>query len=92
MLSFLFKNYSGPQHVNVGSGEDMTILDLTELVCRIVGFEGKIVHDLSKPDGAPRKLMSADKLCNMGWAPKIALEDGIAATYNWFLQHHTPGT
>lgn len=83
-LVFLLKNYSGEEHVNVGSGEDITILELTQLVCEVVGFEGKIVHDLSKPDGTPRKLMSADKLRGLGWKPKIALRDGVSASYDWF--------
>lgn len=83
-LVFLLKNYSGYQHVNVGSGEDISILELTQLVCDVVGFKGNITHDLSKPDGTPRKLMSADKLRGLGWAPKIALRDGIAASYEWF--------
>ena len=85
-LVFLLKTYSGHEHVNVGSGTDVTILELTQLVCKIVGFEGEIVHDLSKPDGTPRKLMSADKLRAMGWAPIISLEDGIKSTYGWFLE------
>jgi GDP-L-fucose synthase len=86
-LVFLLKNYSGAEHVNVGSGEDVTILELTELVCKVVGYEGNIVHDLSKPDGTPRKLMSADKLRGMGWSPKISLEEGLEQTYKWFLSH-----
>ena len=84
-LVFLLKNYSGEEHVNVGSGTDISILDLTKLVCKVVGFEGDIVHDLSKPDGTPRKLMSADKLSAMGWTPKISLEDGIRDAYDAFL-------
>lgn len=83
-LVFLLKNYSGDEHVNVGSGEDVTILELTELVCRVVGYTGEIVHDLSKPDGTPRKLMSADKIRALGWRPRIELEAGIAATYRWY--------
>ncbi|AYD00571.1 GDP-L-fucose synthase [Neorhizobium sp. NCHU2750] len=81
----LMKVYSDFSHVNVGSGSDVTILELTEMVCRAVGFAGKIVHDLSKPDGTPRKLMSGAKLQGLGWTPKIALEDGIAATYQAFV-------
>ncbi|MDO6964038.1 GDP-L-fucose synthase [Rhizobium alvei] len=81
----LMKTYSAAGHVNIGSGEDVTILELTKLVCDVVGFTGEIVHDLSKPDGTPRKLMSADKLRSMGWAPKIGLEEGVAAVYQWFL-------
>lgn len=86
-LVFLLKNYSGAEHVNVGSGEDVTILELTQIVCEVVGFTGEIVHDLSKPDGTPRKLMSADKLRAMGWKPAIGLRDGIATTYEWFKAH-----
>ena len=86
-LVFLLKSYSGEEHVNVGSGEDLTILELTQLVCEVVGFDGTITHDLSKADGTPRKLMSGDKLRSMGWAPRIALRDGIAETYQWFLDH-----
>ena len=84
-LVFLLKTYSGEEHVNVGSGTDISILDLTKLVCKVVGFEGEIVHDLTKPDGTPRKLMSADKLSAMGWTPKISLEDGIRDAYDAFL-------
>ncbi len=81
------KTYSGHEHVNVGSGEDITILELTKLVCDVVGYKGEIVHDLSKPDGTPRKLMSADKIRGLGWTPSIALEDGVAGAYRWFLDH-----
>ncbi|WP_423068382.1 GDP-L-fucose synthase [Devosia sp. CN2-171] len=90
-LVFLLKGYSGAEHVNVGSGEDLSIFELTQLVCRVVGYDGRIVHDLSKPDGTPRKLMSADKLRDMGWTPSIALEDGITETYRWFLEHDAKG-
>ena len=86
-LVFLLKSYSGHEHVNVGSGEDVTILELTQMVCRVVGFEGEIVHDLSKPNGTPRKLMSADRLRGMGWSPSISLEDGLRSTYEWFLSN-----
>ncbi len=85
-LVFLLKNYSEEGHINVGSGEDVSILELTRLVCEIVGFEGEIVHDLTKPDGAPRKLMSAEKLRGLGWQPSIGLRDGVSSTYQWFLQ------
>ena len=81
----LMKTYSGDGHINVGSGEDITILDLTRLVCRIVGYDGAIVHDLTKPDGTPRKLMSADKLRALGWTPTIGLDDGVADAYRAFL-------
>lgn len=84
---FLLREYSGDSHVNVGSGTDISILDLTKLVCSIVGFEGDIVLDRSKPDGTPRKLMSAQLLSGMGWAPKIDLRSGISQTYQWYLDH-----
>ncbi len=87
-LVHLMKNYSGYEHVNVGSGEDITILELTRLVADVVGFRGEIVHDLTKPDGTPRKLMSADKLLAMGWQPRISLQDGVTATYQWYLDNY----
>ncbi|WP_281287388.1 GDP-L-fucose synthase [Aliirhizobium smilacinae] len=80
----LMKNYSDDTHVNVGSGDDIAILELTKLVCDVVGFAGKISHDLAKPDGTPRKLMSAGKLRGLGWAPQIGLEEGIAGVYEIF--------
>lgn len=85
-LVFLLKNYSEYDHVNVGSGEDITILELTNIVCGIVGFSGVIVHDVTKPDGAPRKLMSAAKLRNLGWRPRIDLHSGIRGAYESFLR------
>jgi len=90
-LVFLLKNYSEAEHINVGSGTDVSILELTQLVCRVVGFEGRIVHDLSRPDGTPRKLMSSDKLRALGWSPRIPLEAGIKETYRWFLEHEARG-
>ncbi|WP_281422953.1 GDP-L-fucose synthase [Sphingomonas colocasiae] len=83
--TFLLKNYSNAEHVNVGSGEDVTILELARLVCDAIGFTGGIATDPGKPDGTPRKLMSADKLRGLGWTPSIGLREGIAATYDWFL-------
>lgn len=84
---FLMQNYSDAEHVNVGSGEDVTILELTRLVCDVVGFEGEITHDLSRPDGTPRKLMSGDKIRSLGWAPRIGLREGIEDAYRAFLAH-----
>lgn len=83
----LMKTYSEEEHVNVGSNEDLSILDVTRLICDVVGFSGEIVHDLSKPDGTPRKLMSAAKLRSLGWTPKIGLREGLVATYAWFLEN-----
>ena len=87
-LVFLLKHYSEDEHINIGMGTDLTILELAQLICDVVGFEGKIIHDLSKPDGTPRKLMSSDKLKSMGWSPSIDLRNGIASTYEWFLKSH----
>ncbi|MBA8905764.1 GDP-L-fucose synthase [Aminobacter ciceronei] len=86
-MVFLLKSYSGDQHVNVGSGTDVTILELAETVARVVGFEGRIALDTSKPDGTPRKLMSGDKLAHLGWRPRIELESGIRSTYDWFVNN-----
>jgi len=86
-LVHIMKHYSEAHHINVGSGEDLTILQLARLVARVVGFEGKIVQDTSKPDGTPRKLMDGSKLKALGWSPRIGLEDGIRSSYAWFLEH-----
>lgn len=83
-LVHLMQSYSGDEHVNVGSGEDLTILDLTRLVAEVVGFKGEIVTDPSKKDGTPRKLMSADKLRALGWSPRTPLAEGLSQTYDWY--------
>ncbi len=84
---FLMRNYSEQQHINVGFGEDITILELAQLIAEEVGFTGTIVTDPSKPDGTPRKLMSADHIRALGWQPRISLREGISATYQWFLEN-----
>jgi GDP-L-fucose synthase len=86
-LVHLMKVYSEAEHVNVGSGNDLTIRELAHVVADAVGFTGEIGHDLSKPDGTPRKLMGAEKLKALGWRPKIGLEEGLATTYQWFLEN-----
>jgi GDP-L-fucose synthase len=86
-LVHLMKTYSDSRHLNVGSGEDGTILEIVRTVCEVVGFEGEIVRDLEKPDGMPRKLMSSARLRASGWAPRIPLRDGLAATYAWYLEN-----
>lgn len=83
-LVFLMQYYSATDHVNVGCGQDIAILDLARLVSDVVGFAGGIVTDPSKPDGTPRKLMSIDRISALGWQPKISLRDGIEATYKWY--------
>lgn len=75
-------------HINVGSGTDIAILDLAHQVANIVGHKGRIVTDVSKPDGAPRKLMDVSRLANMGWTASIDLDQGIRDTYQWFLENH----
>ena len=84
---FLLQNYDSPEIINVGWGEDISIRELAELICEIVGFDGKLSWDTSKPDGTPRKLLDVSKLRNLGWRPSITLRDGIASTYKWFLQN-----
>jgi GDP-L-fucose synthase len=82
---FLMKNYSDDSHVNIGSGSDVSILELAELVNRVVGFAGGVTRDTSKPDGTPRKLMDSGRIRAMGWAPSTGLEEGIADAYAAFL-------
>lgn len=84
---FLMKNYSGEQHVNVGSEEEISIFDLARLICRVVGYQGEIALDEDRPDGTPRKLMSSAKLRRLGWRPTISLKDGVERVYQWFLEH-----
>ncbi|WP_430401867.1 GDP-L-fucose synthase [Hyphomonas sp.] len=86
-LVFLLKNYSGEQHVNVGSGTDLTIADLARKVMAAVEFDGELTFDTSRPDGTPRKLMSGDKIASLGWSPRIDLDAGLQSTYDWFLDH-----
>ncbi len=74
-------------HINVGSGTDVTILELAHLVAKVTGFQGRITTDPSKPDGTPRKLMDVSRLAQMGWRARIGLEAGVSDTYKWFLEH-----
>lgn len=82
---FLLKAYSDEDHVNIGAGKDITIMELAQIVCDIVGFSGEIIRDISKPDGAPRKLLSGAKIAKLGWSPTISLRDGIADAYRSYL-------
>lgn len=86
-LVHLMKVYSAPEHVNIGSGEDIPIEDLARLIMDVVGFSGDLTRDTSKPDGTPRKLMSADRIGKLGWTPRIALREGLERTYRYFLEH-----
>jgi GDP-L-fucose synthase len=85
-LVFLMGNYSGEEQVNIGSGSDLSIAELAKTVKNVVGFQGELIFDASKPDGTPRKLMSNEKLASMGWKPRISLDDGLAATYRWYRE------
>jgi GDP-L-fucose synthase len=84
---FLLEKYDSPEIVNVGWGEDISIKELAELICDVVGFDGKLAWDATKPDGTPRKLLDVTKLRKLGWQPVISLRDGIASTYDWFLKN-----
>jgi GDP-L-fucose synthase len=81
---FLMNNYSSPEIVNVGTGREITIRDLALLIAKIVGFQGDIVQDRGKPDGAPRKLLDISRLRSLGWEPTISLAEGIRGTYEWY--------
>jgi GDP-L-fucose synthase len=84
---FLLEEYDDPEIINVGWGEDISIRELAELICDIVGFSGGLTWDPSKPDGTPRKLLDVSKLRALGWRPAITLRDGIVSTYEWFLKN-----
>jgi GDP-L-fucose synthase len=84
---FVLKNYSGWQFINIGFGEEITIAELARIIAEIVGFQGKIVYDTSKPDGTPRKLLDISRLSAMGWKAKISLREGLAKAYADFLTH-----
>jgi len=81
----LLEKYDSSEIINVGCGEDISIRELAELICEVVGFEGDLAWDVTKPDGTPRKLLDVSKLRALGWKPSIPLRDGIARTYEWFL-------
>ena len=84
---FLMKNYDEPGLINIGTGEDISILDLAKLIKKIMGFEGEIITDISKPDGTPRKLMDVSKINSLGWKAKIGLEEGIIKVIEEIKNH-----
>jgi GDP-L-fucose synthase len=86
---FLLKNYDSPELINIGSGEDTTIRALAELICEVLGYDGALAFDPTKPDGTPRKLMDSSRLFALGWKPRIPLREGIAQAYAWFLENQT---
>jgi len=86
-LVFLIRNYSDGRHINVGTGTDVTIRELAEMIRSVVGFDGELAFDSSKPDGAPQKLLDVTALNELGWSPQIGLADGLKSTYAWFCDH-----
>ena len=85
---FLMENYDGEQHVNIGTGEEVSIRKLAETVKEVVGFDGELVFNTEMPDGTPRKLTTVDKLHGLGWKHKVSLDKGIRLAYNWFLENY----
>lgn len=85
---FLMNNYSGSEIVNVGTGEDVSIRELAELIQKITGFKGELQFDITKPDGTPRKLLDVSKINNLGWKAKTSLEDGIRISYDWYRKNY----
>jgi GDP-L-fucose synthase len=90
-LLFLLDHYDQPEIINVGWGKDVSIRELSEIICEITGFSGKLRFDQTKPDGTPQKLLSTAKLRKLGWEPKINLDEGIRHTYQWFLENQSRG-
>jgi len=86
-LVFLMRNYSGAIQMNVGLGADLSIRELAETIIKVVGFEGELVFDTSKPDGTPRKFLDTTRLNDLGWAASTSLEQGLEQTYAWFLEN-----
>lgn len=84
-LLFLLEHYHEKEHLNIGSDEEFTILEVAQMVAKTVGYEGRITHDLSKPDGTPRKKSDCRKIRNLGWSPKVTLEEGLKIAYQDFL-------
>lgn len=85
---FLIQNYSGHEHVNMGSGSEVTIKELAEMVKEVVGFEGQLTWDSSKPDGTPRKLLDSSSLAKLGWKAQIPLKEGLVETYKWYCENY----
>ena len=84
----ILEKYDSPEIINVGCGEDISIRELAELICDVVGFDGELAWDTTKPDGTPRRLLDVTKLRTLGWKPAIPLRDGIARTYEWFRANY----
>lgn len=84
---FLMESYSSEEIVNIGTGEDISIGNVALMIADVVGYRGEILHDTSKPDGTPRKLLDISRLCSLGWSPSIGLRAGIEDTYRWYLEN-----
>ncbi|MBX7259945.1 MAG: NAD-dependent epimerase/dehydratase family protein, partial [Candidatus Hydrogenedentes bacterium] len=87
-LVHLMKSYSAEEHVNVGTGRDVTIQELAGLIARVVGYSGRFEFDHSKPDGAPRKLLDVSRIESLGWSATTDLETGLRGTYEWYVRNH----
>ena len=81
------QDYEGEEHINVGTGEDVTIKELAETIVDIVGYENDYDWDTTKPNGTPRKVLNVDKIKSLGWEPKISLREGIESTYEWYKKN-----
>jgi len=90
VVVFVLTSYDGEEHLNVGTGRDISIKELVELMGEVVGWEGECVFDPSMPDGTPRKLLDVSHLSDLGWTASTSLRDGIAATYTWYVENATP--
>lgn len=87
-LLHLMEHYSDESHVNIGTGTDLSIGELAQVIQRVIGYEGKLEFDASKPDGTPRKVMDVSRIHQMGWKAQTSLEEGLALAYQWVLEHH----
>jgi len=91
-IEISLKNYDSEMHLNIGTGEDVTIKELALLISDLTGFEGEILWDASKADGTPRKVLDVQRIKKLGWAPKISLRDGIESTIAWYIKHSETGS
>jgi len=91
-IEISLKNYDSEMHLNVGTGEDVTIKELALLISELTGFEGEILWDASKPDGTPRKVLDVQRIKKLGWTPKISLRDGIESTIDWYIKNSDTGS
>jgi GDP-L-fucose synthase len=87
----LMERYESPEIINVGTGEDISIAELAQIIARVTGFKGRIVFDTSRPDGTPRKLLDISRIRALGWQPRVTLEEGLARAYRWYLENLSGG-